>query len=118
MTPTEYIEKAYRTNTEQKRIVTSDILHSCFGVVTESGEITDQLKRHMFYGAPLDIINLAEEYGDLLWYIAIFCHWTGYTFEQLMTMNINKLTVRFPDKFDKEKALNRNLNAERKELEK
>ncbi len=37
---------------------------------------------------------------------------------QILTNNINKLKVRYPDKFDEEKAANRDLKAERKELEK
>jgi len=42
----------------------------------------------------------------------------GLDFPQLLENNINKLKVRFPEKFDTEKALNRNLEAERAELEK
>ena len=39
-------------------------------------------------------------------------------FQQCLYKNIEKLKVRFPDKFTEEAALNRNLDAERKELEK
>lgn len=39
-------------------------------------------------------------------------------FLQILTNNINKLKVRYPDKFDTEKAINRNLDRERIELEK
>jgi NTP pyrophosphatase (non-canonical NTP hydrolase) len=39
-------------------------------------------------------------------------------FSSLLHNNIEKLKVRYPDKFDAEKALNRDLDAERKELEK
>jgi len=39
-------------------------------------------------------------------------------FWQLLTNNIAKLQVRYPEKFTEEAALNRNLEAERKELEK
>jgi hypothetical protein len=35
-----------------------------------------------------------------------------------MQNNIDKLKVRYPDGWDEEKALNRNTDAERKELEK
>lgn len=38
-------------------------------------------------------------------------------FYKLLENNINKLKVRFPDKFNVEKAINRNLELERKELE-
>lgn len=39
-------------------------------------------------------------------------------FYKILENNINKLRVRFPDKFDATKALNRDLKSERKELEK
>lgn len=39
-------------------------------------------------------------------------------FMQILTNNINKLKVRYPDKFDTDKAINRNLDRERIELEK
>lgn len=39
-------------------------------------------------------------------------------FFQILTNNIDKLKIRYPDKFSTEKALNRNLDAERIELEK
>jgi NTP pyrophosphatase (non-canonical NTP hydrolase) len=42
----------------------------------------------------------------------------GLDFWQLLTNNIAKLQVRYPEKFTNEAALNRNLEAERAELEK
>jgi len=39
-------------------------------------------------------------------------------FMQILTNNIDKLKVRYPDKFDSDKAINRNLDRERIELEK
>jgi NTP pyrophosphatase (non-canonical NTP hydrolase) len=44
--------------------------HSVLGLKTEAGEALDALKRHVFYGLPLNTVNLAEEIGDLAWY----CH--------------------------------------------
>lgn len=37
-------------------------------------------------------------------------------FEDILEKNINKLRVRYPEKFDAEKAINRNLEEERKQL--
>jgi len=41
----------------------------------------------------------------------------GFTAKECMTSNIAKLKKRFPDKYSKEKALKRDLDAERKTLE-
>lgn len=42
----------------------------------------------------------------------------GFYFYRLLDNNISKLRVRFPDKFTSENALERDLDSERKELEK
>lgn len=46
--------------------------HAAYGLVTESGELIDNYKRHIFYGKELDLTNLKEEIGDLLWYVAVY----------------------------------------------
>lgn len=93
------------------------LIHAGFGMVTESAEFIDQLKKHIMYGKPLDRVNLLEEAGDLLWYVALAIHTCGSTFEAVWQRNIQKLRVRFPDKFTSENAIVRDLEAERKALE-
>jgi NTP pyrophosphatase (non-canonical NTP hydrolase) len=51
----------------------------------------------------------------MLYHIA---SWFGLDFFQCLTNNIEKLKVRYPEKFTNEAAQNRDLEAERKELEK
>jgi NTP pyrophosphatase (non-canonical NTP hydrolase) len=60
------------------------------------------------FGAP--IVQLAI--------LANIAEWFELDFFQLLTNNIDKLKVRYPEKFTEESALNRNLDAERTELEK
>lgn len=48
--------------------------HAGYGLVTEIGEIVDAFKRQEFYKKPLDLVNLKEEVGDALWYVAIGYH--------------------------------------------
>lgn len=48
-----------------------DLLHCATGLVTESAELVDAVKKNVFYGKPLDVVNIKEEIGDILWYIAI-----------------------------------------------
>ena len=50
--------------------------------------------------------------------LANIAEWFELDFFQLLTNNIDKLKVRYPEKFTEEAALNRNLEAERAELEK
>lgn len=88
------------------------LLHAEIGLSTESGEFSDQLKRHIFYGRDLDTTNLEEEAGDLLWYLAIALDEIGSSFEHVMAMNIAKLRARYPKQFSEVEAENRNLISE------
>lgn len=94
-----------------------DLLHAAMGMETEVGEFMDQLKKHIFYGKELDRVNLREELGDLLWYIALAMSQLDTDFEKEMERVINKLQTRYPHKFTKAAALDRNLDEERKVLE-
>jgi NTP pyrophosphatase (non-canonical NTP hydrolase) len=91
--------------------------HAAYGFITETGEFTDVLKKYKIYGKPLDIVNLREELSDLLWYVALACNALNIPIEEIMDLNINKLKDRYPEKYTDYKAINRNLETERKTLE-
>ena len=93
------------------------ILHAAIGLVTESGELIDAIKKSMFYGKPLDIVNIKEEAGDMLWYLAILFDEIDTDFETEQARVIAKLKQRFPDKFTQANAADRDLVAERAILE-
>ena len=38
--------------------------------------------------------NLADELGDVLWYITVIAHKKGFSLSEIMMRNINKLEVR------------------------
>lgn len=92
-------------------------LHATMGMQTEVGEIVDQLKKHIFYGKELDIINIKEEIGDLLWYVSLLLDCVDGTYEECMTKVVAKLKARYPEKFTEDKAINRDLDKEREVLE-
>jgi NTP pyrophosphatase (non-canonical NTP hydrolase) len=127
MTPNEYQRAALRTEptfsaycASRERSDDSLLIrleHAGYGFATEAGEFLDALKKHKFYGKPLDQTNMAEEVGDLLWYAAIACDALGLDMSSVMATNIAKLKARFPEKFTEAAANNRDLDAERKVLE-
>lgn len=94
------------------------LLHGAIGLCTESGELIDSLKKYIYYNKPLDIINLKEEIGDVLWYIALLCNALDCSMEEIMDTNIAKLKLRYENKFTEDSANNRNLEEERSLLEK
>lgn len=116
----EYKEESKRTfayKTEPLDEATTDLLHCAIGVATESGELLDAFKKHIYYGKPLDTVNLGEEIADCMWYLSNLARLANLDIEKLLDNNIAKLRVRFPEKFSTDKALNRDLDGERKELE-
>jgi NTP pyrophosphatase (non-canonical NTP hydrolase) len=92
------------------------LMHGILGLATEAGELAEALHNHIFEGQGLDLLNLLEELGDQQWYQAILCDEFGFTFEQIQGRNIAKLRKRFPEKFTEEAAINRDVEAEQKEL--
>ena len=91
-------------------------LSNTLGVTFNSSKLQDLVKKYIAYNKEISIseesallgnlaFNIKELYGDV-------------DILQSLQNNIDKLKVRFPEKFDEELAKNRDLAAERKELEK
>lgn len=97
----------------------AETLHAVMGLVTESGELMDAVKKHIIYGAELDMVNIKEELGDLFWYVAMLIRELGgeEMYSEIQTTNIAKLEKRFGGKFTAFRAMNRDLDAEREVLE-
>lgn len=96
---------------------TVQILHAVLGLATESGEGLEAVYKAMFLGEKFDRVNLMEEFGDAKWYIAIGLDALGYEWGEDEIANIDKLKLRFPDKFDNQLAINRDHAKERVVLE-
>ena len=94
-----------------------DIIHMLFGIMTETGELTDVFKKNMAYNKDIDWTNVEEEIGDLMFYIASFCRITGIDLQDVIDRNVKKLETRYPDKFTEYHAKNRDLEKEREILE-
>ena len=125
MKPKDYITAVVKTESvafdkiaEQLKFPkTIRLLHAVMGLETEVGELMDALKKHIFYGKPLDVTNVVEECGDLTWYLSVLLDELGYSFETVWERNITKLKARYGEKFSEEGALHRNLEQEREVLE-
>ncbi|MBT5073252.1 MAG: nucleoside triphosphate pyrophosphohydrolase family protein [Kordiimonadaceae bacterium] len=93
-----------------------NIVHAIYGLCTEAGEISEAFLKAAQTGE-FDEVNLKEEAGDLLWYLAMLFRELDTDFDDVATTNINKLKARFPEKFTQDKAYNRDLGTEREILE-
>lgn len=92
------------------------LLHMALGMFTEAGEFLEAVFKAI-NGEPLDRINMLEEFGDNLWYIANGLTILKSGFPEEFHRNNAKLRKRFPDGFTEHDANNRDLTAERNTLE-
>lgn len=94
-----------------------DRLHAGLGLCTEAGEFLDGIKKWLAYGRDLDLVNLDEEIGDMLFYIQVYANTRGKTIDDYLEQNMAKLSARYKEKFTPEEEQNRQLDIERQILE-
>lgn len=108
ITPNQYQNMCMRTCSGVGRATKDNlILQGVMGMSGESGEALDLVKKYLFQGHELDRDHLARELGDVLWYVSTCAVGLGMTLEEVMSMNITKLSARYPDHFDPEKSIHR-----------
>lgn len=95
--------------------INTRLFHAIVGISTESTELLEALD---FSDNEMDNINIAEELGDIDWYKAIAVDELNISWEVILDTVIAKLKKRYPTKFTSEDAINRDLETERKTLEK
>lgn len=97
---------------EEASIILTQLDNAARGMSGDVGEVNTCVQRCLEYGKPLDVANLKEELGDVLWRICQACDAVGLTLEEVMLANINKLAVRYGDEYSDFKAAEENRNRE------
>lgn len=68
------------------------------GVAGEAGEVVEKWKKIVAYKegktTQEDLDELAKELGDVVWYIAVMADSLGYSFDDIMQRNVEKLKSR------------------------
>lgn len=85
--------------------------HQLTDLISFLGSATDCVKRHVYYKLKLDEDLLIKSVANIK---SIVDSLSGERFEQCLSMNIEKLKIRYPKKFDAVEAESRNLDAESK----
>jgi hypothetical protein len=94
-----------------------DSLHASLGLVTEASELADVYKKNLFYGRPYSKSKILDEAGDIMYYLARILDANGYTLDDCLKANVSKLTARFGEAFDADKANNRDTVKEDKAVQ-
>jgi len=114
MTPNEFIEYCNSISNNDLQAVNPAILHAIIGIGSESGELLDVLKKALVYHQRFDFEHAKEEVGDLLHYIARLIDSCGWTFEEVMQENVQKLQKRYPNGYSHQAATERADKKEKK----
>lgn len=107
MTINDYQRAALRTVNKGKLSDTELLTNGVLGLSGESGECADIVKKHLFQGHELDTDKLANELGDVAWYLAVTAEAIGLDSETVLQMNVEKLYKRYPDGFSAERSIHR-----------
>jgi NTP pyrophosphatase (non-canonical NTP hydrolase) len=75
-----------------------DMMHWVLGLNGEAGEVAEKLKKIIRDKngeiSETDKQELAKELGDVLWYLAVFAHDLGMSFDEIAATNLQKLADR------------------------
>ena len=76
------------------------LLTAALGMSAECGELVEIIKKILLQGKSYtedNVIHMKKEAGDVLWYLSQLCIALDTTFEELMEINYQKLSARYPE---------------------
>ena len=78
----------------------SRLMTAAFGMSAEAGEFTEVVKKIFLQGKPYNeenVFHMKRELGDLCWYLAQACMALNTNFDEVLEMNYEKLSARYPE---------------------
>ena len=87
------------------------LLTAALGMTAEAGEFTEVVKKIILQGKPYNeenVFHMKRELGDICWYLAQACMALDTNFHEILEMNYEKLSARYPEgAFDVYRSENR-----------
>ena len=87
------------------------LMTAAYGLSAEAGEFTEVVKKIFLQGKPYNeenVFHMKRELGDLCWYLAQACMALDTSFDEILQMNYEKLSARYPEgTFDVYRSENR-----------
>ena len=87
------------------------LLTAALGMSAEAGEFTEVVKKIFLQGKKYNeesVFHMKRELGDICWYLAQACMALDTNFREIMEMNYEKLSARYPEgAFDVYRSENR-----------
>ena len=83
------------------------LIISALGLAGEAGEFANMVKKLTAHGHDIPPETLADELGDVLWYLSEAATAAGLDLNLVAQENVEKLLKRYPEGFSQEKSVNR-----------
>ena len=103
----EVYEEAVKRTASTINVNNEALCGGALGIAGEAGEVADYIKKVVFHGHELSREKLAEELGDVLWYVSYLSSLAGFSLSEIAEMNMDKLKKRYPDGWEKERSIHR-----------
>jgi NTP pyrophosphatase (non-canonical NTP hydrolase) len=94
MTLNEYQKNHSQFSVYKKDKGIQDLTYTILALCGESGELANKLKKSLRSQTLPNVDVLADELGDVLWYVAAVAEELGYSLENIALMNLDKLSKR------------------------
>lgn len=92
----EYVKASARTDIPQQTF--REQLHQgSVELVLEAAEVLDLIKRLSWRGESLNLDEMRDELGDVLWCVGKLCRALNLNAEEILERNYKKLLERHPD---------------------
>ena len=78
----------------------TQLMTAALGLTAESGEFTEVVKKIFLQGKPYteeNVFHMKRELGDICWYLAQAFMALDTNFDEILDMNIEKLSKRYPE---------------------
>jgi NTP pyrophosphatase (non-canonical NTP hydrolase) len=89
----------------------TQLMTAAFGLTAEAGEFAEVVKKIFLQGKPYteeNVFHMKREMGDIMWYMAQACMALDTDFDEILSMNVEKLSARYPEgTFDVQYSENR-----------
>ncbi|MFN2144657.1 MAG: nucleoside triphosphate pyrophosphohydrolase family protein [Anaerolineales bacterium] len=85
------------------------LIIAALGLAGEAGEFANMVKKLTAHGHDISNTELADELGDVLWYLAEAATACGLEFNDVAHQNVEKLRARYPEGFSEERSRNREV---------
>ena len=95
MTFDEYQAQAIKT-----RQASADAVYLAAKLPIEAAEAAQPIIKEAYHGKPVTVPYVAEELGDLLWYVANLADFYGLSLDSIADFNIAKLRARHGERYN------------------